>query len=314
MFSIIIPVYNVEDFIIQCLESILRQTHKEFEAIIINDGSTDKSLQKINEFMCKHKDSRFKVFSKQNEGLSDARNYGINYAKNEYLIFVDSDDFIDKNLLLNIKNEIDTYPKLQIIRYPKRIYNEITNEKSSDKVKEFHDINGEEAFLKLRHNRIILETAWTYCIKKAYWIKNDLAFPYKKIHEDIGIIPRTIILASHVSSIQSDAYYNYRIRKNSITTIKNYELEEKKAYDVLSYYINEKKFVDKNPFNNRKAQIEYIEYFSDAVMIKTTYLNKNSQEKLLDWIKDNHLLSNYKTFKAKIKKIIYKIKFYNQLK
>ena len=92
-FSIVIPVYNVEGYIEKCLNSIKIQTYSNFEVIIVNDGSPDNSEKKIKTFL---KDKRFKYYKKENGGLSDARNYGIKYTTGDYLLFVDSDDYIDK--------------------------------------------------------------------------------------------------------------------------------------------------------------------------------------------------------------------------
>ena len=93
-FSIIVPIYNVEKYIEKCLQSIKDQTFKNFEVIMVDDGSTDNSNKIMKLF---EKDKRFKSYSKKNGGLSDARNYGIQYTTGDYLLFIDSDDYIDKN-------------------------------------------------------------------------------------------------------------------------------------------------------------------------------------------------------------------------
>lgn len=105
--SIVVPVFNVEKWIDRCLRSILVQSFSNYELIIVNDGSTDSSL-KICENYSKN-DSRIVLLSKKNGGLSDARNYGLRYAKGDYVVFIDSDDFIEKNylekLLTTIKSD-----------------------------------------------------------------------------------------------------------------------------------------------------------------------------------------------------------------
>lgn len=99
-FSIVIPVYNVEEYIDKCLNSVLNQTYKDFEVIIVNDGSPDNSIQIIDRYV--KMDDRFKVYSKENGGLSAARNFGVKKVSGDYLIFLDSDDYIEKDLLLKI--------------------------------------------------------------------------------------------------------------------------------------------------------------------------------------------------------------------
>ena len=100
--SIIVPVYNVEKYLDKCMVSILCQSYKNIEVIIVNDGSTDKSLNICNKW--KEKDSRIEMFSQPNKGLSSARNKGLKYAKGEYVLFVDSDDWISINMVDKMVN------------------------------------------------------------------------------------------------------------------------------------------------------------------------------------------------------------------
>ena len=88
--SIIIPVYNVQDYLTSCIESIIKQDYKDYEAIFINDGSTDDSLEILKQYV--KTDKRFKLISQKNSGLSSARNTGINQAQGKYITFIDSDD------------------------------------------------------------------------------------------------------------------------------------------------------------------------------------------------------------------------------
>ena len=116
LISIIVPVYNVEEYLKQCLDSILEQTFSDYEVILVNDGSTDNSGLICQEYA--EKDSRIRYFEKENGGLSDARNYGIEQAQGEYLTFVDSDDFLDKmhlNVLYTalVSNNVD----ISIVNY-----------------------------------------------------------------------------------------------------------------------------------------------------------------------------------------------------
>ena len=97
LISIIVPIYNVEKYLRQCLDSILNQTYQNFECLLINDGSPDNSADICREYV--EKDSRFKYFEKENGGLSDARNYGIRQSKGSYLTFVDSDDWLEHGAL-----------------------------------------------------------------------------------------------------------------------------------------------------------------------------------------------------------------------
>ena len=101
--SVIVPVYNVEKYIEKCLESLVNQTLKDIEIIIVNDGSKDKSEKIINKFLSKYKNIVY--VEKQNGGLSDARNYGMKYAKGEYIAFLDSDDYVDTTIYEKMYNK-----------------------------------------------------------------------------------------------------------------------------------------------------------------------------------------------------------------
>lgn len=101
-FSIIIPLYNKEKFIVKTLSQVCEQTYKDFEVLVINDGSKDNSVTKVKEF----KDERIKIYSKENGGVSSARNYGIEKAKGKYIAFLDADDWWDKNYLLRMYSVI----------------------------------------------------------------------------------------------------------------------------------------------------------------------------------------------------------------
>ena len=105
MISVIVPVYNVEKYLRKCLDSILNQTYQNFEVILVNDGSTDDSGKICNEYALRN--PVIKAFHKKNGGLSEARNYGVVYAKGEYVTFIDSDDYIDYHYLERMKKALN---------------------------------------------------------------------------------------------------------------------------------------------------------------------------------------------------------------
>ena len=103
--SIVVPVYNVEKYLERCVDSLINQTYKNIEIILVDDGATDNSGELCDKLL--FKDSRIKVFHKLNGGLSDARNYGINQATGEYLLFVDSDDWVENEIVEKLYNSIE---------------------------------------------------------------------------------------------------------------------------------------------------------------------------------------------------------------
>ena len=118
-FSIIVPVYNVEKYVKRCLDSIFNQTYKDFEVIVVNDGSTDKSMNIVK----KYKD--VKIINEENRGLSHARNNGVKNARGDYILFVDSDDYINKDLLKELNKSLNNNP--DVVRFQVQSVDEYGN-------------------------------------------------------------------------------------------------------------------------------------------------------------------------------------------
>ena len=99
--SVIVPVYGVEDYIKKCIDSLVNQTFKDFEVLVVNDGTLDRSIDIIKESF---NDKRIKILNKENGGLSDARNFALSYATGEYIMYVDSDDYVHEEILEKMYN------------------------------------------------------------------------------------------------------------------------------------------------------------------------------------------------------------------
>lgn len=306
-FSIIIPVYNVEKYIKRCLESLINQTYKDYEIIIVNDGSKDNSQEIIDSY--KGKIENCKVYVKENGGLSDARNYGINFATGDYLFFLDSDDYIDMNLLEMVRKNIEDGNEPDVIRIPKKTVNENGEILEQDNVNVFMNYSGSEAYISIRKNKITLETAWAYFFKRSFWMQNDYKFAKGKIHEDLGLIPLVILSAEKISAINT-SFYNYVKRDNSIITTKSYEKDVKKAWDILFHYdyllreLN-KLITEKNIL--QEAQYLYKYYISDAVFNKLKTLKGQERKKYKEEVKKRNVIGNITdhSLKSTIKKLYY---------
>ena len=225
-YSFIVPCYNGEKYIVKCLDSILKQTGNNYEVIVINDGSTDNSINIINKYK---NDKRIVVINQDNMGLSLARNNGINKAKGEYLIFVDCDDYIQNDFLKTIDKNLNDEDMLKIgytLVYDNK--EEVINNISFES-------NGEQAFKKLIDSRLMFEMSQQYIIKKDYMIDNNYYFEKNKYHEDLGLIPYMIINAKKVKSIPYSGYM-YVQTNNSITRNSDAKKENKKALDVLYFF------------------------------------------------------------------------------
>lgn len=223
--SIIVPVYNAQEYLDQCVESIIVQTYKKIELILVNDGSTDNSLLKCLAWA--KKDNRVIVKDKFNSGVSSTRNEGLSLAKGEYIMFVDSDDFIDKTLLEvlinNIKNNNSDIAIADFVRFidDKKTYNKYTNLNFIAAKK--------EKFVNLYNEyNIITVVQWGKLFKKE--IFDGLEFPVGKIHEDEYMIFEELKRAQKVSYILQPLYY-YRYRADSIMN-KPFNISR---YDAVKY-------------------------------------------------------------------------------
>jgi glycosyltransferase involved in cell wall biosynthesis len=214
LFSIIVPVYNTEKYLDRCLKSIINQTYSKIEIIVVNDGSTDRSLDICIKYQ--KMDKRVVVINKENGGLSSARNAGLINATGNYYIFVDSDDYIDLNYCrvayeLLSKNDLD-----MIVFNFKKVYS-IEYYEEHDKNSKFKYLNRNQA-LKMyfigEHNNRIYHFAWGKVYKKD--IFNDLTFPEGRLHEDLFVTYK-IIDRIETCAISNQVMYYYFIRSDSIT-------------------------------------------------------------------------------------------------
>lgn len=305
--SVIVPVYNTEKYLRKCLDSILNQTYQDFEIIIINDGSTDGSEKIINEYKEKNS-SRIKYYVQQNAGLSSARNVGIEKAKGEYLSFIDSDDYIDKDLFQNLKQEIDK--DIDLIKFKLIKVDENYNEIERVKGPIFTEKNGQDAFNSLVFNDVLLEPACIYLYKKELFTNNNFKFAIGKYHEDFGLIPLTILKSKLVSSLDVYGYY-YMQTNQSITRNSNYERTIKRANDLLVHYDN--MIIQINKWNLTKTTLENVkQYYINAILDASRLLiNKEDIDSYCKEIKKRKLLKNIKVKNVRsfVKKIVLTIKY-----
>lgn len=291
-FSIIVPVYNTEKYVKRCLDSIKSQSFKDYEVIIINDGSTDNSSDIISKYP-------YKIINQENQGLSMARNNGVKDASGEYLIFLDSDDYIEKDLLKEINNSLSNKPDL--VRYQIK---EVFDNKSDINYEEipFDNKNGVEAF-KLITNYHFVENACIYAIKRKYYLDNSFSFKKDTYHEDFGLIPLVIIKSKVVNSIDYLGY-NYYQRTGSIMNNTDYKKTKKKVSDMYNHYLYLSKEIDKTKLDKKY----FLSFISNSLILKITELkNKDYKEVLIRLRKDrvfDNLLDD--SFVRKIKKILIK--------
>lgn len=172
MLSVIVPVYNTENQVERCLKSLVKL--KDTEIIVINDGSTDRSEEIINKYI-----DKITYYTKPNSGLADTRNFGLDKAKGDYILFVDSDDYVEQDLIEKLKIYMDK--KIDVIKFKTKRVDENGNVLEKIEGSIFDTLTGEEAFEKLYCTDSLLDSACTYLFKREYLIQNDFKFPVRYI-------------------------------------------------------------------------------------------------------------------------------------
>ena len=279
-YSFIVPVYNTEKYLEKCLDSLLDQTFKDFEIIIVNDGSTDNSKNIIDNYTKKYKN--IILLDQKNEGLSMARNNGVKKSSGKYLLFIDSDDYVEKDLLKNIDEKIED---VDILRYQIITEEENGNNKVIHNEKGFRSIEGYKAFKEIT-NYYFVEPAWCYVYKKKYFVDNNFSFKKGIYHEDFALIPYVIYKARKVKSINY-AGYHYIKRSGSIMDNNDYKKTVKKCFDMLEGYKNLKLF-SKNPLVKNNYDDYYLSYISNCVIVKVKELKKKERKIYIEELKKSN--------------------------
>lgn len=210
--SVVIPVYNVEEFLSACLDSIINQTYKNLEIICIEDCSTDNSAQILKEY--KQKDSRIKIiYNKENKGLSAVRNIGIDNSNGEYIYFIDSDDWIDNDYIENLVNAaVDNNAEIVVNTNVTRIFN--NNEIPHLGHKTYNDL--ENAFIDAPTAiQNIIWNTWTHLWKRGFLERAKARFPEGELIEDIYFQIITYLQTDKIYVIRKGQYHHL-YNKNGI--------------------------------------------------------------------------------------------------
>lgn len=304
--SIVVPVYNVEKYIKKCMDSLVNQTLQDIEIIAVNDGSTDDSINILNEYK-KRFPNIIKVHSKTNGGLSDARNFGMKYATGEYIAFVDSDDYV----------EIDMYEKM---------YNKAKEEDSDmvecDFIWEFPNKKKIDRGVVYRNkNEMIVYArvvAWNKLIRKKIIDEIHIEYPKGLRYEDIEFFYKMVPYYKKVSFVK-EPLVHYIQRSDSISNVQNSRTSEIFTVldNVITYYRKNEIFEEyRNELEYTYARILLCSSFRRMVKIS----DKQTRKKLLnktwerlndqfpDW-KKNKYLKQDKSFKNVYMRTINRITF-----
>lgn len=255
--SIIVPVYNSEKYIEKCIDSILGQTYKNIEVLLIDDGSTDNSLEK-----CKlYADKRIRVITGNNYGVSHARNIGLRNSNGEYIAFVDSDDYCERNMIETLVNLIQDKDLSIISSYSERVYNNVFDERDTV------EFNAEEAIKELHIGILYQGQVWGKLFKKD--IISTLRFEQNLfINEDMVFVQRYLTKCKSII-YQNDKLYFYRINMDSalLSGFKSKDLSAREAA-----FIMKQEGMEKFP--------QLLEYYNKSIIVSDNYIiNKLLREK-----------------------------------
>lgn len=287
--SIIVPVYNVELYLRECLDSILNQTFKDFELILVDDGSTDESGKICDEYTLK--DRRVRVCHKENGGLSDARNFGISHATSKYIGFIDSDDTIEADMFAALYRNIAVNGADVSICGLFDCYKDRKIPQCAEK--QFGVLSGEEALKEALEGSKFSVNAVNKLYKKELF--NDIKFPFGKLSEDAFTIPRILASANKVV-FTTEPKYNYMHRMGTITTseFKLRDLNVIEGYEEILSFVN-KNFPDFENLAKSRLIWAYI-YVLDKMILSENFNYPNEYKMVIFFLRKNVLSIIFNSF------------------
>ena len=315
--SVIIPIYNTEEYLAKCLESVLKQSLKEIEIICINDCSKDESEKIINRY--KEQDERiiYKI-NEKNMGLSYSRNIGIQCAKGEYIFFLDSDDYIKKNTLYELYNyskkmEMDIlyfgYYDIQI--------NGLCIKKDRESIYP-NIMGGKEFFCDSIEKNNAYVMSWSAFYNRNFIVKNEISFENDMIFEDNIFYFQTLMKAKRVSSLEK-CYYYYKRRNNSIIS-SNENLQKKlmsecRMINILYKYIeqeqDERLVIDIDKLIENES-VCLIDFYKNIDYFDMSEVDRNIKDYIILSIVKGKIYNGY--FKYKLPRdVLEKIKNYDNV-
>ncbi len=281
LITVILPVYNVSQYLYRCIKSVINQTYKNIEIILVDDGSTDESGCICDEFA--NLDQRIKVIHKENGGLSDARNAGIEIAKGEYLTFIDSDDYVDEDYVEYLYHLVCDNQALMSICSHTVVYDNGTVLKKE--TGEYQLLDSKVVLERILYDEDIDLSAWAKLYHKSLF--EDIRFPVGRLFEDAATTYKFIDKSNQVMIGSSSKYY-YMIRSNSIS---NASFSRKKldlitsTKEMCDYCIS--RYPELKDAALRRLTYSYMSTLSQLANSKVK--DKEVQKELMSFIRKNGL-------------------------
>lgn len=292
-FSFIVPCYNTEKYLSQCLESILQQTCQDWEIIVVNDGSTDATENLIISYM--EKDQRIKGITQSNQGLSAARNRGVKEARGEYILFLDSDDWYkDGSCLECILEKTEEAPEIIVFEYQR-----VTDNGSrylEDCCQQYFGQMKKSAYFGEQYLYYVLSQPivygwypWRYAFKRKFWNENQFQFRIPRF-EDIDVIYKIILKAQKIVVLDKVVYQYRAVREGALTSI-----SKKSMCDLIC--VSRSAIDDVNNMNiDENLKILLNSNFVSSYFQKLTevyYLDRCERNDMFQFLYNNRYLMNY---------------------
>lgn len=248
MITIILPIYNVEKYLEESLRSILNQSYKDYELIVVDDGSTDKSLKILNKY--KSKFNKIKIFTQDNRGVSEARNLALSHVKGDYILFVDSDDFLKKDMVEKMvlkakESQSDIVISNYCLYYEEnKFYKALIDMPKAITYSSFQVI---DMILKYKFQGQLWNKLFKYSLLK----ENNFTFEEGRYIQDIFPVFKVISKAKKITYIDDELYF-YRQREGSTVHKRNKKLTED-YYHAMTSIIN---FIEKNKIEVNKNSLK----------------------------------------------------------
>lgn len=317
MISLIIPVFNVEEYLEQCLESIIEQSFSDYEVILVDDGSTDKSMEIIREY--KKRFNQVKVLSQRNKGVSEARNLALKYAKGEYVLYIDSDDFLKFNMLEIMVNKANK-TNADIVMCNYNLYYGVNNK--NNRVVSYNvledKIYSSSEVIDMILNFNIQGQLWNKLFKKSLLLENNFEFESGRYIQDIFPVFKVINNSNKIAFINDDLYC-YRQRDTSTIHKKNTKLAEDYYHamtSIIQYIIKNNLQVNSNSFKVFRASVlSYFIYHYTNTDVNMNYrdFKKSKYADLEVKFKDFMFLKSLNKI-DKLRLLLWKLRIFNLVK
>ena len=284
MISVVVPIYNVEKYVVKCIESIVNQDYKDFELLLVDDGSKDESITLAQGYLL-DKDVNYKVLHKTNGGLSSARNYGIKKAKGEYVVCIDSDDVLASDFLSKLVSEIYdcdfTFCNFKFVKEQK------VESDTADEIKVLTKDELLDSFIK----RTISFVVPSMLFRRDFLIDNNIFFNENTKFSEDQMFIWDVIFASYRAKYFTKQMYGYYVRDNSIMTSSSYE-KIANAYDDYREYTDKLK----KKYPEYLKTISYIlpRWALGSLYTSARLLDRKSFYKYYDKVNGRNLLNELK--------------------